>query len=150
MIWPLAPSWVRSTIHLGLTHHIPATLLFFLFRHTWLISTSGPLHMLLSLLALPYIFFTSLVLPHHVSAPMSPPPRCLPWSPCLEHLYAPCSLSLSPLECQLQGAGTLFCLLFLPPNLEQCWVHPKSSVNSYERREGGREGRREGVRTENN
>lgn len=60
-------------------------------RHTWLISTPGPSHMLVCPGALPYLPFTSSVNPHQVSAQVSSPPRGLPWSPCLEYL---CSMGL--------------------------------------------------------
>lgn len=78
-------------------------------RHTWLISTPGPSHMLVCPGALPYLPFTSSVNPHQVSAQVSSPPRGLPWSPCLEYLCSPQFIvCLSHWNVNSRRAGTLF------------------------------------------
>lgn len=78
-------------------------------RHAWLISTPGPLHMLLCLVALPCLPFTSFVNPCQVAAQVSSLPRGFPWSPCLEYLCAPQFIvCLSHWNVSSRRAGTLF------------------------------------------
>lgn len=89
-IRPLATPSSCSPTPCSIHHHIPTALLCFLFfKHAWLISASGPLYMLFCLVVHPYLLVVSLVNPRQVSAQMSPLPRGLPWSSCLEYVCVP-------------------------------------------------------------